>query len=241
MAISKPVSRRRASSLFLRNPGASLAAALVVGGAVPVAALAQESGEGKPAPATPDANTLEMVTVTAQFRKEDLQQTPVAITAITGAMLEARSQTSLEDVTANAPNVILLPSAAGAGNAMRAQIRGIGQTDLNPAVDPGVGIYIDDVYFATLTGSDFALLDLDRVEILRGPQGTLSGMNSLGGSVKLYTQKPTGSNEGYVEATAGSLSRVGLRASGDFSLIPDTLFVRLSGVSQPAEWLRSAL
>lgn len=99
-----------------------------------------------------DASSIEEVTVTAQFRKENLQETPVAITAISAAMLEARSQTSLQDVTAQAPNVILQPNPAGFGNSMRAQIRGIGQTDFDPAVDPGVGIYVDDVYFATLTG-----------------------------------------------------------------------------------------
>ncbi len=196
------------------------------------AGWAQEAASGGNATAAPDTSLLEEVTVTAQFRKESLQATPLAITAVTAAMLEARNETTLQDVTAQAPNVILLPSAAGAGNAMRAQIRGIGQTDLDPAVDPGVGIYIDDVYFATLTGSDFALLDLDRVEILRGPQGTLSGMNSLGGSVKLFTQKATGSNDGYVEATYGSLNRTELHASGDFSLVPDTLFIRLSGIAR---------
>ena len=124
---------------------------------------------------------------------------------------------------------------------MRAQIRGVGQTDFDPAVDPGVGIYVDDVYFATLTGSDFALLDLDRVEILRGPQGTLSGMNSLGGSVKLYSQKATGGDDGYVEATYGDYNRVDVRASGDFSLVPDTLFLRLSGVARRHRRLRATL
>jgi iron complex outermembrane receptor protein len=207
---------------------------LVAACALSCTAVAQQSSDtaSKGATAVPDANSLETITVTAQFRSENLQQTPLAITAITGAMLDARSQTSLQDVTAQAPNVVLEPNGAGGGNSMRAQIRGVGQTDFDPAVDPGVGIYIDDVYFATLTGSDFALLDLDRVEILRGPQGTLSGMNSLGGSVKLYTQKATGSNEGYVEATAGSLDRVDLRASGDFSLIPDSVFLRLSAVAR---------
>jgi iron complex outermembrane recepter protein len=184
------------------------------------------------AKATNDNGSVETVTVTAQFRKENLQETPLAITAITGAMLEARSETSLQDVAAQAPNVILQPNPAAYGNSLRAQIRGVGQTDFDPAVDPGVGIYIDDVYFPTLTGSDFALLDLDRVEILRGPQGTLSGMNSLGGSVKLYSQKATGSNDGYVEATYGNYNRVDVRASGDFSLVPETLFLRLSGVSR---------
>jgi iron complex outermembrane receptor protein len=196
-------------------------------------AWAQQPNAAPKAVGTPaDTDTLEEITVTAQFRTENLQITPIAITAITGAMLEARSQTNLADVTAQAPNVILEPNGAGGGDSMRAQIRGVGQTDFDPAVDPGVGIYVDDVFFATLTGSDFALLDLDRVEILRGPQGTLAGMNSLGGSVKLYSQKPTGANDGYVEATYGSLNRVDVRASADFSLIPDQLFLRLSGVAR---------
>jgi iron complex outermembrane recepter protein len=176
--------------------------------------------------------TLSEVIVTAQFRKENLQDTPLSITAVTGAMLEARGQTSLADVAAQAPNVILQQNGAGAGNSMRAQIRGVGQTDFDPAVDPGVGVYIDDVYFATLTGSDLALVDLDRVEILRGPQGTLSGMNSLGGSVKLFSQKATGSNDGYIEATYGSLNRIEVHASGDFAIVPDKLFLRLSGISK---------
>src|SRR5437868_214226 len=94
-------------------------------------ALAQE---------TANSSVLEEVTVTAQFRKESLQETPVAITAVTAAMLEARNQTTLSDVTAQAPNVILQQNGAGGGLSMRAQIRGIGQTDFDPAVDPGVGV-----------------------------------------------------------------------------------------------------
>jgi iron complex outermembrane receptor protein len=179
-----------------------------------------------------DTAGLQEVVVTAQFHSENLQQTPLAITAITGDMLAARSETSLSDVASQAPNVILQQNPAGGGNSMRAQIRGVGQSDFDPAVDPGVGIYIDDVYFATLTGSDFALVDLDRVEILRGPQGTLSGMNSLGGSVKLYSKKPTGNNDGYVSGTYGSFNRVELHGSGDFAIIPDRLFVRITGVSR---------
>ena len=179
-----------------------------------------------------DTTGLQEIVVTAQFHREDLQLTPLAITAITGDMLEARSETSLQDVASQAPNVILQQNAAGAGNSMRAQIRGVGQTDLDPAVDPGVGIYIDDVYFATLTGSDFALVDLDRVEILRGPQGTLSGMNSLGGSVKLYSKKATGGDDGYVEGSYGSFDRVELHGSGDFTVVPDQLYFRLTGVAR---------
>ncbi|MGH8221287.1 MAG: TonB-dependent receptor [Steroidobacteraceae bacterium] len=179
-----------------------------------------------------NTQALETVTVTAQFRTQNLQQTPIAMTVLTGSMLEARDQTNLAQVTAEAPNVVLEPSPAGLGNSMRAQIRGVGQTDFDPAVDPGVGIYIDDVYFATLTASDFALLDIDRVEILRGPQGTLSGMDSLGGSVKIFTNKANGSDRGYLEATYGSLDDVGIRGMGDLTIVPGTLFFRVAVAAQ---------
>src|SRR3546814_8863779 len=92
-------------------------------------------------------------------------------------------------------------------------------------------MYVDDVYYPTLTGSIFDLLDLDRVEILRGPQGTLAGRNSIGGAVKLYSKEPVGDNTGYVSATYGSRDRIDLRGSADFAL-SDSLFARLSGVSK---------
>jgi iron complex outermembrane receptor protein len=193
---------------------------LAAGAALP--ALAQEE---------PKEDGLQEVTVTAQFREQNLQQTPLAITAITGDMLDARSQTKIADVAAQTPNVILQVNPAGGGNSMRAFIRGVGQGDQSPSVDPGVGIYVDDIYFSTITGSVFELLDLDRVEILRGPQGTLSGMNSLGGSVKLFSRKPDGSG-GFVEGTIGDLDRRDIRASADFTLLPETLFARVSGVSR---------
>ncbi len=173
---------------------------------------------------------VETVVVTAQFRQQNLQQTPLAITAITGAMLEARGETSLVDVTASAPNVVLLPQQQGAGKSLMAYIRGVGQSDFNPAVDPGVGIYLDDVYYSSLTGADFALIDLDRVEVLRGPQGTLAGMNSLGGAVELHSREADGRG-GYIEGSYGSDSHVGVKASADFTVIPDQLFVRVSGAS----------
>lgn len=200
------------------------------------ATLAQNAPTALPTAQSANASgatdTLQTVTVTAQFRRQNLQQTPIAITAITGSMLQARGQTNLAQVAAEAPNVVLQQNPAGGGNSMRAQIRGVGQTDFDPAVDPGVGIYIDDVYFATLTASDFALLDIDRVEILRGPQGTLSGMDSLGGSVKIFTKKANGSDSGYLEATYGSLDRIGVRGVADFTILPGTLFVRLAAAAR---------
>ena len=227
--------RRHSLSRCARTTTSGCLSLLIGGGLLAGTAWAQTTPATDNSNSGSDTSGLTEVVVTAQFRKENLQQTPLAITAITGDMLTERSATSLSDVAAFAPNVILQPTYAGTGNAMRAQIRGVGQTDFDPALDPGVGVYIDDVYFPTLTGSDFALVDLDRVEILRGPQGTLSGMNSLGGSVKLYSKKATGDNDGYVSGTYGSLDRVEFHGSGDFSLIPDTLFFRLTGVTRHGE------
>ena len=186
--------------------------------------------EASPAKEDAPSDAAEII-VTAQFRQQNLQDTPLAITAINAEMLDARSQTRISDVAAQAPNVLLQLNPAGQGNSMRAFIRGVGQSDQSPSVEPGVGIYVDDIYFATVTGSIFDLLDLDRVEILRGPQGTLSGMNSIGGSVKLYSRKPEGSG-GYLEGTLGNFKRRDFRASADFTIVPDQLFARLSGVAR---------
>ncbi|MEO6153294.1 MAG: TonB-dependent receptor plug domain-containing protein, partial [Croceibacterium sp.] len=169
------------------------------------------------------------IVVTAQFREQNLQDTPLAITAVNAAQMEAKSQTNLAQVADSAPNVTLKPQGASFGPSVTATIRGIGQGDFNPAYEPGVGIYIDDVYYPQLIGAVFDLLDLDRVEILRGPQGTLSGRNSEGGSIKMFSKKPTGSGAGYVEGTYGSRQRIGLRAGIDFR-VTDSVSARLSGV-----------
>ena len=215
----------------LRNPrtrrfsAAASAAALVIALAAAPAAAQEESA----APAEEVQG--DAIVVTAQFREQNLQDTPLAITAVNAEMLEARSQTNIAQVAAQAPSVTLKPQGTAYGPSMTASIRGIGQYDFNPALEPGVGLYIDDVYYATLTGSMFDLLDLDRVEILRGPQGTLAGRNSIGGAVKLYSQRPTGDNSATVSAAYGSRDRVDVRASADLGLT-DTLSARLAGVSK---------
>ncbi|MEJ1963157.1 MAG: TonB-dependent receptor [Gammaproteobacteria bacterium] len=198
---------------------APIIATLTVGQALAQSASDSSSGQ------------LEEVVVTAQFRKQDLQQTPIAITAVTAGMLEQRNQTDISQIAGQAPNVTLQPNGAAFGSSMVAFIRGVGQTDFNLALEPGVGLYVDDVYYATLTGSVLDLLDLDRVEILRGPQGTLAGKNSIGGAIKLFSQKPTGDGGGYLEATAGTLNRIDVRGAGDFK-ISDTLFARVSFASK---------
>ena len=179
--------------------------------------------------AAPDEqNTLAEVVVTAQFRQQNLQDTPIAITAITAEMIEQRSATNLADLASAAPSVVLRPASAAFGNSVTASIRGFGQIDFNPAYEPGVGMYIDDVYYPRLTGANFDLMDVERVEVLRGPQGTLTGRNSEGGAIRFVTRKPTGDGGGYVSATYGSRNRINLRASSDFKFT-DNLTGRLSG------------
>jgi iron complex outermembrane recepter protein len=167
------------------------------------------------------------IVVTAQFREQRLQDTPLAITAVNAEMMEARSQTQLSEVVRQAPSVDLRPAAGAFGPSITASIRGLGQGDFNPALEPGVGLYIDDVYYPRLTGANFDLMDVERVEVLRGPQGTLTGRNSEGGAIKFFTRRPTGSGSGYVSATYGSRNRINLRAAADFALT-DTLFARVT-------------
>ena len=219
------------------------AALCVAGWAVP--AIAQQTGAtpgaspNNAATAATDTSLAEIV-VTAQFRKQNLQDTPIAITAVNAAMMEERGQTSLHDLGNEAPNVTLVETGGAFGPGMTASIRGIGQGDFDPALSPGVGIYIDDVYYTSLTGSNFALLDLDRVEILRGPQGTLAGANSEGGAIKLYTVKPQGDDTGAVKVSGGERSLIDVQAMADVSLIKDTLVHANFGCVASTRRLRDA-
>jgi len=193
-------------------------------------ATAQSQSQAQAAPGTAAAGTgLQTVVVTAQFVNQSVQQTPLAITAISAEAIAARGQTSLTQITQDAPSVQLASQAGAFGPSMAAFIRGVGQSDLDPALEPGIGIYIDDVYFGTLTGSLMDLLDLDRVEVLRGPQGTLEGMNSEGGAIKLFSKLPDATESSSFDVLGGSRNHVELRASTNFA-ITDNLFVRLTAV-----------
>jgi len=215
-------------SMRLFAAGSGLALAL--GLAVPAAA--QQAPQAQPqdaAQAADDNGSIKEIVVTAQFRSQRLQDTPISITAIDANLLAARNQTDLSQIAAQAPNVVLNAQGGAYGSSLGASIRGIGQFDFNPAYEPGVGMYVDDVYLATLTGGILDLLDLDRVEILRGPQGTNTGRNSIGGAIKLFSKKPTEDNSGMVEAVYGSRQRTDLRGSANFKLA-EGLSARVSGV-----------
>lgn len=176
----------------------------------------------------------DVMLVTAQFRKQNPQKTPVTMSVIGGEKLTERGQVTIADL-AQAPNVKLSPGSGSFGPSLQAFIRGVGQNDFNFALEPGVGVYVDDVYYATLTGSIIDLLDLERVEILRGPQGTLTGQNSIGGAIRMYSKRPQGGNNGFVNVIYGRYNRTEVRAAGDFTIVDRKLFARISGVGNRSD------
>src|SRR5882672_2915313 len=151
---------------------------------------------------------LEEIVVTAQFREEKLQETPIAITAVTAIEIQARAFTESYEIGYTVPNASFRPAQAAYGNTMTAYIRGVGQNDFDQAFEPGVGIYVDDVYQPFTLGTQMDLLDMERVEVLRGPQGTLFGRGSIGGVMRLISKQPEGSNTGFIDLTTGSFNRV---------------------------------
>jgi iron complex outermembrane receptor protein len=194
--------------------------------------LGSQGALAQQAPAAAGSSPIETVTVTAQFVQQNIQTAPLAVTAITAQDLDERGVSNLSQLTATVPSLTLNPTPAAFGNGLQAFIRGVGAFDTAFEHEPGVGIYIDDLYFGTLTGSELDLIDLNRVEVLRGPQGVLGGKNDIGGAIKLFTQKPTGDNSGYFEGTYGSFNEIYLKGAADLTIIPDHLFLRASGMAK---------
>ena len=178
------------------------------------------------------SGTLEEVIVSARYRDESVQTTPLAITVIAADSLTERNITNVENLGAAVPNTFITTGAAGSAGAPTISMRGVTQSDFIFAFEPGVGVYIDDVYRPNLLGSDMDLMDIDHIEVLRGPQGTLFGKNSMGGAIRLFSKKPQGDDTGYFEATAGNQGRLDFRGSFDTALIPDKLFMRVSAASR---------
>jgi len=205
----------------LKNLGVVSTIAIAAGIATPV--YAQDDAEG-------GARNREIVG-TAEFTERKLQDRPIAITAVDAETLEARGNTDVSQLAAQAPNVTLKPQPQGGGAGLIAYIRGIGQTDFIYARDPGVGVYVDDVYIPTLQSSLIELMDLERIEVLRGPQGTLAGKNSIGGSIKLFGVRPKGDDSGSLDVSYGTFNDIRVRGMADFALT-DNLAMRISGMSR---------
>jgi iron complex outermembrane recepter protein len=194
--------------------------------------LAANDAAAQAAPArAPKEGPLEEVIVTARFRQELLQETPIAITAVSDVEIEQRGFTSAYEIGLAVPNTSLRPTQAAFGNTMSAYIRGIGQYDFLPEFEPGVGIYFDDVLHPVTMGSTIDLMDLERVEVLRGPQGTLFGRGSIGGAIRYISKKPQGEDVGEASVLYGDYDRLDIRASYDFA-IAENVFARVTGVAK---------
>jgi iron complex outermembrane receptor protein len=136
---------------------------------------------------------MQEITVTARRREESILDTPISISAFTGSALEERGIERTEDLAKMVPNFVYQTSPGAGGSSSNAAvfIRGVGQSDFIPTVEPGVGLYIDGVYIASTVGGLMELNDVERIEVLRGPQGTLFGRNTIGGAVSITSEKPS--------------------------------------------------
>ena len=171
------------------------------------------------------------IVVTARKRAESLQDVPTAVTAVDSAALEARAATDLRDLSGYVPN-LTVEQATTSSTGSQIFLRGIGIDNTGFNVDPTVGVYLDDIFIGRLIGSMVGAVDMERIEVLRGPQGTLYGRNSTAGAVKYVTKKPDlFENEGTFSATFGSRDRVTLRGSANLVIVPDQLGVLFSAQS----------
>ena len=155
------------------------------------------------------ATVLEEVVVTAQKREQSLQDVAISITALDSGQIRDFRFVASTDVVAQAPNVYNF-STQGRGANAATYIRGVGLSDFGDAHETPVAGYIDEFYMLPPSGLDFALYDLERVEVLRGPQGTLFGRNTTGGLIHFITKKPSREAEGYIDATYASYDEVRL-------------------------------
>ncbi len=176
-----------------------------------------------------DGVSIEEIIVTAQKREQSLQEAPVSVTAFTGDMLESRLMTNMADLTQFTPNLEINNGRAdGGGSNAAIFIRGVGQFDFIFPTDPGVGIYLDDVYMGRTLGGMMDLMDLERIEVLRGPQGTLYGKNTIAGAINLITAKPDSEFGGMANITGGRFDRIDGSLSVNLPIIKDTLNSKVS-------------
>jgi iron complex outermembrane receptor protein len=174
------------------------------------------------------STSVEDIVVTARRTEESAQRTPLALTAFSGQTLERVGAQQVTDLQGSVPNLNIV-QGRGSSNSTNIYIRGIGQPDALQTFDPAIGVYVDDVYYSRIRGSQFDLLDLERVEILRGPQGTLYGKNTIGGAMKLVSRRPGQDFRARASASYGDYDLIDLQGavSGPIS---ETLALGLSAL-----------
>jgi iron complex outermembrane receptor protein len=222
------------------NRKALFASVAVAALAMSHAAFAQDAGASDAQAAKGQAQAkaaakgagIEEIVVSATRQATNLQDTPIAITAVTSEALEARGITDIADLTSVAPNTQFRRVQGAFGPGVSAYIRGIGSTDTGLGAENPIAFYIDDVYYPILLGANFDLLDIDHIEVLRGPQGTLFGRNTLAGAVNIVARQPRlGETSGYADVTVGSFNRLDLRAGFNLPL-GNTAALLVSGLSK---------
>jgi len=183
-------------------------------------AVAQENNVG---------SVFEEIVVTATKRAQNIYEVPVAITAFSAQTIERAGIVDLNDVGKFVPNLSITNFSAGQTSSANPFIRGIGLQDHLITTDPGVGVYVDGVYLGRQVGQNWNLADAERIEVLRGPQGTLFGRNSIGGAINLISRKPNidGDDRSRISAQAGSRGRIKGQYFGSYGL-SDTVGVSLS-------------
>lgn len=177
-----------------------------------------------------NAQIIEEIIVTAQKREQNLQKVPIAITAMTAETIEARAISNVSQIGDYTPNVFMDYTSpfSGSTNVLSPTIRGIGQNDFAFNLEPGVGIYVDGVYYARTLGAVVDLLDLDRIEVLKGPQGTLFGRNTIGGTISVITRRPAEEFAYKAEVTTGRFNRLDVRGSVDMPLVEGKVYSQVS-------------
>jgi iron complex outermembrane receptor protein len=166
------------------------------------------------------SGAIEEITVSARRRDENIQSTPISVVAFSEEELESRQIKSITDVGESVPN-LKFDTGNGTNNSARIFIRGVGQDDGRSNVDPGVGLYIDGVYIPRLTGSVVSTLDVEQIEVLRGPQGTLFGKNTVGGVVSIRTTKPGPELGGRAQVRYGSFGLFESQATLNVPIVPE--------------------
>lgn len=174
--------------------------------------------------ATAKKGELERIEVTARKTVENLQEVPVAVTSIGAQELAENGISVMTEVQQFSPNTTLQASR-GTNSTITAFIRGVGQQDPLWGYEPGVGIYIDDVYLARPQGAVLDLLDVQQIEVLRGPQGTLYGKNTIGGAIKYVTKEMSGDATLNLQGTVGSYNQKDLKVTGQLPIIDEKLYV----------------
>lgn len=176
------------------------------------------------------AQQLEEIIVIAQKREQNLQEVPIAVSAFTAESMNDKALSNVQQIADFTPNVEMDYTSpfAGSSSVLSAYIRGIGQNDFAFNLEPGVGVYVDGVYYARTIGAVVDLLDLDHIEVLKGPQGTLFGRNTIGGAINVVTRRPSDEFAWQGEVTVGRFDRLDIRGSVDMPLIDDTLYSQVS-------------